>query len=190
MCTLISYHGGSEAHPRIVCRHGTRPFNDPCLIMAQVLSLIVLILSIFNELAWMIMLFLGLPAFILIQTACCCAMNRCGFMFAGVLTLVGACILLLLAITLSDILNNCGYYDYSSYDDDYGYDFCNDEDRATIWMILSFASGLLWATTGILVLVFACGKRYQNIEDQLTAEGAEGAAVPSSTAVAKYPVAV
>jgi hypothetical protein len=142
--------------------------------MAQVLSLIVFILSIFNELAWMIMLFLGVPAFILIQTAWCCAMNKCGFIFAGVLALVGACILLLLGIALSDILNNCGSYE-SSYYNDWDYDFCDDKDEATIWMNLSFSSGILWATTGILVLVFACGKRYQDIEDQLTAEGAGGA---------------
>jgi hypothetical protein len=121
--------------------------------MAQVLSLIVLILSIFNEMAWMIMLFLCVPAFILIQTAWCCAMNKCGFIVAGVLALVGACIVLVV-------------------DTVYPY-YKNDED--TTWMPLSFASGILWATTGILVLVFACGNRYQDIEDQLTAEGAGGA---------------
>jgi hypothetical protein len=142
------------------------------------------------------MLFLGLPAFILIQMAWCCTLNRCGFNTAGVLALVGAIIVLALAIVLQDILNNCeSYYGNSSYyeDDYWDYDPCDDKDEATSWMNLSFASAILWAMTGILVLDFVCGGRYQDFEDQLRAEGAEGAAanqVAIATAVTEHPMAV
>jgi hypothetical protein len=131
------------------------------------------------------MLFLGLPAFILIQMAWCRPLNRCGFNTAGVLAFAGAIIVLVSAIVLHDHLNNCDYlYDYNP---------CHDRDEATIYVSLSFVSGLLLALTGILVLVFVCGGRYQDIEDQLRAEGAEGAAtnqVTRATAVAEYPMAV
>jgi hypothetical protein len=182
----MSYLGDSEAHHTDFCRHVTRPFTDPRLITAQVLSFMTLILSFFTEslwpkwLKWVPILLFGLPSFIMIQTAWCCAMNRCGFIAAGVLALVGASIFLFIAIDIMGYFSNCGSYDWA-------YDDC---DEAASWMILSFASGLLWAITGIVVLVFACGKSYQDIADQLRAEGAGGAAVPNTTAVAKCPIAV
>jgi hypothetical protein len=155
--------------------------------MAQVLSLIVLILSFFNVSIWpkwVAILLLGLPAFILIQTAWCCALNRGGFIAAGVLALVGASIFLVIAIVIMDFFNDCGR---SYYDDDWGYYDC---DEAARWMILSFVSALLWALTGMLVLVFACGKGYQDIENQMRAEGAAANQVANATAVAEYPKAV
>jgi hypothetical protein len=144
------------------------------------------------------MLFLGLPAFILMQVAWCCAMNKCGFIAAGVLALVGAGIDIAAAIfvlvwLISFWEDDCD--SYNSYNSNYDYDCWEyDEDDAILWVSLSLASALLWMITGILVLCFACGKRYQDIEDQLRAEGgAEGGAanqVPRATAVAEHPVAV
>jgi hypothetical protein len=156
------------------------------------LSVIALILSFFNVWGWWAMLFFGLPAFILIQIAWCCAMNKCGFIAAGVLALVGAGIsvaaALIILIWLISFWEDCEYY----YNDTECYEY--DEGDAILWVSLSFASALLWVITGILVLVFACGKRYQDIEAQLRAEGgAEGASanqVRSATAVAEHPVAV
>jgi hypothetical protein len=43
---------------------------------------------------------------------------------------------------------------------------------------------MLWTVTGILVLVFACGKRYQGNADQLNAEGAATNQVPGAAPVA------
>jgi hypothetical protein len=123
-------------------------------------------------------------AFILIQTAWCCALNRCGIIAAGVLALVGASIFLAIAIVILDVFNDCGN---TYYDDDWGYYDC---DAAASWMILSFVNALLWAITGILVLVFACGKGYQDIENQLRAEGAAANQVARATAVAEHPIAV
>jgi hypothetical protein len=191
------YLDGYEAHHTDLCRHGTtRPFKDPCLITAQVLSVIALILSFFSIWAWWVMLSYSLPAFILMQVAWCCAMNRCGFIAAGVLALLVAAIDLAAAIfvliwLISFWEEDCDSYSNSNYD----YDCWEyDENDASLWMNLSFASALLWLITGILVLCFGCGKRYQDIEDQLRAEGgAEGGAanqVPRATAVAEHPVAV
>jgi hypothetical protein len=184
------YLDGYEAHHTDLCRHGTtRPFKDPCLITAQVLSVIALILSFFSIWAWWVMLSYSLPAFILMQVAWCCAMNRCGFIAAGVLALLVAAIDLAAAIfvliwLISFWEEDCDSYSNSNYD----YDCWEyDENDASLWMNLCFASALLWLITGILVLCFGCGKRYQDIEDQLRAEGgAEGAAakqLPSATSV-------
>jgi hypothetical protein len=138
------------------------------------------------------MLFLGLPAFIMMQTAWCCAMNKCGFITAGVLALVAAGIVLASAVVVLLALSAWDCDDDDFFDDDFSssceYDY--DKSDATVWLSLSFISAILWVITGILVLVFACGKRHQDISDQLRAERAEGAAVPSATAVAEYPTDV
>jgi hypothetical protein len=43
---------------------------------------------------------------------------------------------------------------------------------------------MLWTVTGIVVLAFACGKRYQGNEDQLKVEEAATTKVPCASPVA------
>jgi hypothetical protein len=177
--------------------------NDGCLITAQVLSVLAFILSFFNVWPWWVLLVLGLPTFLLLQTAWCCAMNKCGFNCAGVLALLDAGLALAAAIIILIWLmafwaDGCEDYSYDDYySDNYYSDMdCSeyDKDDAMVWLSVSFAGALLWLITGILVCCFACGRRYQDIEDQLRAEGgAKGASanqVPSATAVAAHPMAV
>jgi hypothetical protein len=66
------------------------------------------------------MLSIGLPAFILIQMAWCCAMNKCGFIAAGLLALIVAGIDLVAAIYvltwLISFWEDCDSYYNSNYD--------------------------------------------------------------------------
>jgi hypothetical protein len=63
--------------------------------------------------------------------------------------------------------------------------FSNDGDSDYLDLLLfSFASATIWTVTGINVLVFACGKRYEGNEDQLKAEGAATNQVSGAAPVA------
>eukprot|EP00980_Cylindrotheca_fusiformis_P022441 scaffold9308_cov115-Cylindrotheca_fusiformis.AAC.4 len=172
-----------------------RPFKDPCLITAQVLSIVAVALSLFNLWGWYVMLFVGLPAFILLQVGWCCTVNKCGFITAGVLALVGSGIVLVAAVLILVWLNE--FWDdcdtYSNYFDD---DFFNqhtdctsdyEESTAILWLSLGVISAVLWLITGILVLIFACGQRYKACEEKLGAEAA-GTGTNQTTIATAAPV--
>lgn len=122
-------------------------------------------------------------------------MNKCGLITAGILALVGAGIVLTTAIIILVWLNNfwsdCDGATFSHYYDQWGnthssnYDCDNtyNEDTAIVWMCVSFISSILWFITGILVLTFACGKRYQAFEDEFKAEAEQRGPARSAAAI-------
>eukprot|EP00980_Cylindrotheca_fusiformis_P009938 scaffold2196_cov99-Cylindrotheca_fusiformis.AAC.1 len=164
-----------------------RAFKDPCLITAQLLSIVALALSLVNLLGWDVyvmlfvglpagMLFFGLPAFILLQVGCCCTVNKCGFITAGVLAVVGSGLFLVAAVLTFVWTNEEFYNDYDTYSNDFNEDFFDQ-----LWFGVIIA--VLWLITGILVLVFACGHRYKACEEKVRAEAAMGANAADPTAV-------
>ena len=114
----------------------SRPYKDPCLITAQVLSVIGLSLSFFWWWGWWISLGLALPAMIMLQTVCCCAMNKCGLITAGVFSIIGGVAEILVFI------------------------FYLRDEGEEITGVLGVIGGIMILVTGTLVFVFACGKRY------------------------------
>lgn len=158
----------------------SRPYKDPCVITAQVLSVIGLCLSFFFFGGWWISLGLALPAMIMLQTVCCCAMNKCGLIAAGVLSTVAAGWVLIagiiLIVTLEEAKDDC---DGSSYY--YSYDYCMDSYSGyTAYIVLSVIGGIMWLVAGILVFIFACGQRYETAIEKLKEENGQ----PSQPAVA------
>ena len=92
-------------------------------MIAQIISIVALALSFFS-LWWWVMLAIAVPSFVLLQTAWCCALNKCGFIAAGVLGLVAAGVTLAFGIIVMVVL--IAYWDacdesqsYSYYDDIY-----------------------------------------------------------------------
>jgi hypothetical protein len=173
-----------------VSNTGCRPFKDTCLMTAQILSIIAIALSFFSG-WWWVMLFFGLPSFIMLQVAWCCAMNKCGFVTAGVLGLVGAGITLVFAILAIIVISSCDGYSSYSYDDYYGYSSYNydadcilyDESLYWTWTILSCIGCFLWMAVGIMTLCFACGERYEQAERTLKEENPTPAPGNESTPV-------
>eukprot|EP00980_Cylindrotheca_fusiformis_P009940 scaffold2196_cov99-Cylindrotheca_fusiformis.AAC.3 len=177
------------------------PFKDPCLISAQVLSIVALTLSLFNLWGWYVMIFVGLPACILLQIAWCCNVNKCGFIAAGVLALATSVIVLVAAVLIlvwlkhswddfcdeyASFFNSTSMLNDDLFDDDLYMSMFNDdfengqidctseyeESTAILWLSLGIGSAVLWSITGILVLIFACGQRYRGCEEKLRAEAA------------------
>jgi uncharacterized membrane protein len=182
-----------------VSNAGCMPFKDGCLMTAQVLSIIALALSFFSG-WWWVMLILGLPCFVLLQIAWCCALNKCGFITGGVLGLVGAGVTLVFGIisliAVIEYVDYCDSYSYSYYNDNYTYNCYDDSVESVLytWMILSFIATALWMVVGIMTLCFACGDRYQNLENQLkeaspAPAAAQGAPVPVQATKSAVPVA-
>ena len=140
-----------------------RPYKDPLLITAQVLSVIGFCITIFLFhpllLFWWPLISLFLVVFAGI--ACFCAMNKEGLITAGVLlTILGA-------IELCYFLIMWGMWGGGN----------------VWWAILIVLAGLSKLVSGILVFVFACGKRYETAVARMREENDQSDHQPAGAVV-------
>lgn len=102
---------------------------------------------------------LAFVTLVLFLSSCCCTMNKCGLISAGVLGILTAIILTFFAIAIPMNLHN----NEGELRNTYGGDFYDAiMDQVKIRTYLMFGGALLWLVASILMFVFA-GSRYDRV---------------------------
>lgn len=123
-------------------------YKDPLFMTAQALSIVGFFIS------WGYGAIFGLIAFILLQVAWCCKMNKCGLLVAGVFACIAA------AGTIA-----VGGYSLVLADD-YSDDFYSSSTNQAYFTvgILGLIGGCIWITVATLIFIFVCGRRFRKYE--------------------------
>lgn len=138
----------------VLCFHSYRPYKDPVLMTAQGLAIV----AIFFSWGFWVTGLLGFAAFVMLQVAWCCRMNKCGLIAAGVFACLDAAGCAAVGIYLLATFageDDDSYYYYSEDDDTV---FYYDSSAATAWGVVCLIGAFLWTGVGVCTFVFACSR--------------------------------
>lgn len=132
------------------------PYKDGFALTAQILSVLAFLLSLAGVSGAVLALF----TLVLFLSSCCCTMNKCGLITAGVFGLLTAAVLVFFAIAIP--LNMTAHETElrHKYGDAF-YDAILHQIKIRTYLMM--AGAILWTLASILVFIFACTSRYERM---------------------------
>lgn len=140
----------------LIQKHNISPYKDDILIAAQVFAVLAFVLSLTGISGAV----LSLVTVVLFLSTCCCSMNKCGLITAGVFGILTTLTLILFAVAIPMNLKA----NEAELRDTYGdtnYEAIYSQFRIRV-ILMSCGAGL-WAIASLLVFAFACSSRYQRV---------------------------
>lgn len=132
------------------------PYKDGILTAAQVFAVLAFLLSFAGILGGSLLL--ALVSLVLFLSSCCCSMNKCGLVTAGVFGCVTALVLILLAVAIPANLKDNQDELRKVYGDEAYEAFTDQVETRTSLMM---AAAVLWVIASVLIFLFSCTLRYQ-----------------------------
>lgn len=117
---------------------------------AQALSIVGFFIS------WGYGAIFGLIAFVMLQVAWCCRMNKCGLIVAGVFACIAAAGTIAIGVYWLAVADDYYYYD--------GYSYTTTKQANDTVGILGLIGGGIWITVATLIFIFVCGPRFRKYE--------------------------